>query len=206
MNYKPLEYIYKHHSKDSYTFLLLHGTGGDENDLLGLPKYFIDNINVLSVRGNVSENGMPRFFKRLSMGVFDEADVIFRTHELVNFLKDVSAKEGFDEKKIIALGYSNGANIAGSLLLLYPEFLAGAIMYRPMQPFKNVEAVIAQKHIPVFMSNGNYDPTINTANTTKYVELLKGFGFHVEDHHLPTSHGLTDDDIRLSVEWFKKNF
>ena len=206
MNYQPLKYIYQHASEDAYTMLLLHGTGGDENDLLSLPKHFSNKVNVLSVRGNVSENGMPRFFKRLDMGVFDEADVIFRTHELKNFLDQVAVKEAFDINKIIALGYSNGANIAGSILLLYPNFLAGAVLYRPMLPIQNPEAVVAQKHTPVFTSNGSYDPTINIADTKKYIDLLKGFGFNVEDHYLSTSHGLTGDDLKLSVEWFKKFF
>ena len=161
---------------------------------------------MLSVRGNVSENGMPRFFKRQAMGVFDELDVIFRTHELVNFLKDASAKEAFDINKIIALGYSNGANIAGSNLLLYPDLLAGAILFRPMQPLQKPEATITQKHNPVFMSNGNYDPTIKVTDTKKYIDLLKSLSFNVEHHHLSASHGLTAEDVGLSVEWFKKNY
>src|SRR6476620_276752 len=134
MDFQPLKYIYQPSEKNgAYTLLLLHGTGGDEHDLVPLAKHFGTDMNVLSLRGNVSEHGMPRFFKRLGMGIFDEKDLEFRTHEMAAFIRQLSEKEGFDLNKIIALGYSNGANIAGSLLLLYPGFLSGAILYRPMQ-------------------------------------------------------------------------
>src|SRR5688572_7612750 len=105
MEHKPLKYIYrKGGGTSSPTLLLLHGTGGDENDLLQLAGFFPAGLNILSLRGNVSENGMPRFFKRIAMGVFDEDDLRFRTHELVSFVNELAVKEGFDGKKIIALG------------------------------------------------------------------------------------------------------
>jgi phospholipase/carboxylesterase len=208
MNYSELKYIYNPaENKAGHTLLLLHGTGGDENDLLPIAKYFGDNFNVLSLRGNVSEGGMPRFFRRLGMGIFDEKDLAFRTDEMVHFIKELAVKEKFDANKIIALGYSNGANIAGSTLLQYPDFLAGAILYRPMQPFKEIPATaINTKKTPVFMSNGVSDPTIDPAATARYVDALNHAGFDVAAHNLQTSHGLTQQDIQLSVEWFGKHF
>jgi phospholipase/carboxylesterase len=208
MNYQPLKYIYQSSGNaTANTILLLHGTGGDENDLLPLAKHFGTSHNVLSLRGNVSESGMPRFFKRLGMGIFDEKDVEFRTHEMVSFIKELALKEGFDPNKIIALGYSNGANIAGSTLLLYPNFLAGAILYRPMQPFKNVDFEVANtNNTPVFMTNGVADPTVNSADTALYVDLLKKSGFNVANFNLQTSHNLTQQDVKLSVEWYNKHF
>jgi phospholipase/carboxylesterase len=208
MNYSELKYIYQPaQNKAENTLLLLHGTGGDENDLLPIAKYFGDNFNILSLRGNVSEGGMPRFFRRLGMGIFDEKDLAFRTDEMVHFIKELAVKEKFDANKIIALGYSNGANIAGSTLLQYPDFLAGAILYRPMQPFKEIPATaINTKKTPVFMSNGASDPTIDPAATVRYVNVLKQAGFDVADHNLQASHGLTQQDIQLSVDWFKKHF
>src|SRR5680860_678901 len=120
MEFKPLNYIYiPSDTISDYTFLLLHGTGGNENDLVPLVDDFGGGVNILSLRGNVLENGMPRFFKRLEMGVFDEADLEFRTRELVHFVREIAVKEGFDIMKLIAIGYSNGANIAGSTLALY---------------------------------------------------------------------------------------
>ena len=208
MNYQPLKYIYQPSGiPDAYTLLLLHGTVGDENDLLPFANHFGDGINILSLRGNVSEAGMPRFFRRLGMGVFDEKDLKFRTEEMVAFIKQIAEQEKFNVEKVIALGYSNGANIAGSALLLYPDFFAGAILYRPMQPYKVVDENIKNNnHTPIFMSNGQADPTIDPADTQKLIATLKDAGFDVTNHSLPIGHQLARHDIQLSVQWYNKNF
>lgn len=207
MEFQPLKYIY-HSSgnQDAYTLLLLHGTGGDENDLWPVAKNFGKDINVLSLRGNVSEGGMPRFFKRLGMGVFDEQDLTFRTHEMVAFIKELAQKEGFDPQKVVALGYSNGANIIGSTLVLYPDFFAGVIMYRPMQPFRNPGIFHTTKSVPVFASNGKADPTINPGATVPYINMLNEAGFLVTHFNLDSGHNLTQEDLKLSVDWFHTNF
>jgi len=116
------------------TLLLLHGTGGTEHDLLPIAEIIDPNASVLSVRGNVSENGMPRFFKRLAEGVFDEKDLIFRTKELYDFLDEAAEKYALDRANMYAIGYSNGANIAASLLFHYKDVLKGAILHHPMVP------------------------------------------------------------------------
>lgn len=206
MNFQPLKYIYQSSGiKDAYTLLLLHGTGGDEHDLLPIAKQFGNPINVLSLRGNVSEHGMPRFFKRLGMSIFDEKDLEFRTEEMISFIKELAVTEGFDSTKIIALGYSNGANIAGSSLALSPGFLAGAILYRPMLPFKNMPEVSIE-NIPVFVSNGMQDPTIPFIDTANLVQWLQDSGYMVTQQMLPGGHQLTQEDIVMSVDWFNKNF
>ncbi len=117
------------------TLLLLHGTGGSEDDLIPLGHTIYPNANLLSPRGKVLEHGMPRFFRRLAEGVFDMEDLKFRTAELAKFVYDVSIKYSFDLSKTIAVGFSNGANIATSLLLLEPPVIAGAALFRPMVPF-----------------------------------------------------------------------
>lgn len=208
MEFQPLTYIYKASGQPgAYTLLLLHGTGGDENDLLPLAENFGDKLNLLSVRGNVSENGMPRFFKRLGMGVFDEQDLDFRTDELVAFVKAAAVEKGFDSTKVIALGYSNGANIAGAALVKYPSFLAGAILYRPMQPFKEITIpAVKTNNVPVFFSSGKADPTIQPLATPKYVDTLKQLGYYVDFHNLPTGHNLSREDLELSIEWFANHF
>jgi phospholipase/carboxylesterase len=209
MNYQPLKYIYKAaaDAATANTLLLLHGTGGDENDLLPIARKFGEELNILSLRGNVSESGMPRFFKRIRMGVFDEEDLVFRTNEMVAFIRELSIREGFDVDKIIALGYSNGANIAGSTLILHPDFLAGAILYRSMQPFKIIGAGLkTSKQVPVFMSNGDTDPNVRPAATKEYVQTLKNAGFVVTHHSLAAGHGLTHEDLELSVKWYKTNY
>lgn len=207
MDFKPLAYIYKDSGNpEAFTLLLLHGTGGDENDLLPLSKEFGSGFNILSLRGNVSENGVPRFFKRLGMGIFDEEDLAFRTHEMIAFLEKIAVEKGFDVQKLVALGYSNGANIAGSALVLRPDFLAGAILFRPMKPFKNEIPNGASKQVPVFFSSGKFDPTVNPLETEKYVALLKNAGFNVSDYEINASHNLTQDDLELSVKWFHDHF
>lgn len=207
MDFQPLKYIYKASgTPGAYTLLLLHGTGGNETDLLPLVQNFGNQYNILSVRGNVSENGMPRFFKRLGMGVFDEQDLAFRTDELIEFLINIAPKENFDLKKIIALGYSNGANIAGAILVKYPDFLAGAILYRPMQPFKQIEPANTKSRKPIFFSSGKHDPTVNSADTEAYAGLLERMGYQVAFHHFNTGHNLTNDDVELAEQWLQINF
>jgi phospholipase/carboxylesterase len=207
MNYQPLKYIYKASGNpEAYTLLLLHGTGGDEHDLLGLGERFGADLNLLSLRGNVSEHGMPRFFKRLGMGIFDEQDLSFRTDELVAFLESLAIQEGFDPSKVIALGYSNGANIAGGILLKYPDVLAGAILFRPMPPFKSLPESTTTINAPVFMSSGNMDQTVDPNSTKLYVAALDKAGFKVNDVSLPAGHNLTNEDVDLAVDWFKASF
>jgi len=207
MDFTPLKYIYKPTGNpEAYTLLLLHGTGGDEADLIPLAENFGNSYNILSLRGNVSENGMPRFFKRLGMGIFDEDDLRFRTDEMVAFIKNLAEKEGFNPNKIIALGYSNGANIAGATLVQHLDFLAGAILYRPMQPFKGIGTEGTTKQVPVFFSSGKLDPTVNANATTIYLKNLEELGFNVAFYDLPTSHNLTQQDVVLSAEWLAKNF
>jgi len=207
MNFQPLEYIYKSSGNaEAYTLLLLHGTGGDEKDLIPLSKEFGTDFNVLSLRGNVSENGMPRFFKRLGMGIFDEEDLEFRTNEMAFFLEEIAVEKGFDIKKIVALGYSNGANIAGSLLVLQSDFLAGAILFRPMNPFKDKIPAALNREVPIFLSSGKFDPTVNPEATEKYISMLKNAGFKVSHPEINAGHNLTQDDLELSVGWFKDNF
>jgi phospholipase/carboxylesterase len=205
MKYQPLKYIYRPSGNPgAYTILLLHGTGGNEQDLIPIGERFGAEVNLLSVRGNVLEHGMPRFFKRLGMGVFDEQDLEFRTAELVAFLEDIAAEEQFDLHKIIALGYSNGANIAGALLDRNPDFLAGAVLFRPMQPFKALGVLKPSRETPVFMSNGLYDPTIEPAAAQSYPATLKSKGFKVTVLNLPVGHNLTQDDIEGALQWFNQ--
>ena len=136
---------------------MLHGTGGNELDLLPLAGMIDDEANVLSVRGNVLENGMPRFFRRLAEGVFDEEDLIFRTKELNEFLDEAAEKYGFDRDNMIAIGYSNGANIAASLLFHYQNALKGAILHHPMVPRRGIELPdLTGKS--VFIAAGTNDP------------------------------------------------
>lgn len=205
MEFQPLKYIYEPAGNpDAKTLLLLHGTGGDENDLLPLAKSFGTGFNILSLRGNVSENGMPRFFKRLGMGIFDEKDLEFRTDEMVDFIEKLAVEKGFDVKGIIALGYSNGANIAGATLVLHPNFLAGAILFRPMQPFVNLASFKNNSNVPVFFSSGKFDGTVDPEKTMQYLKSLQYGGFAVSYHEINTGHNLVQEDVDLAVKWFQE--
>lgn len=207
MEFQPLHYIYKpSKSAQAATLLLLHGTGGNEHDLLPIAESLGKDFNILSLRGNVLENGMPRFFRRLGMGIFDEKDLAFRTREMIAFITEISKKEGFDLSRIIALGYSNGANIAGASLFLEPDFLAGAILFRPMLPFQDRLPLVAKNNVPVFLSSGKNDPTVAPKATEEYLALLKQAGFEAAHFELNTSHNLTQQDLDLAAEWLDKHF
>ena len=207
MPYQPLTYLYQPGVPGRPLLLLLHGTGGDERDLLPVAARLSPGSAVLSVRGNVSEHGMPRFFRRLGMGVFDEADVAFRTHELAHFLRELSNAEGFDLRQVVAVGYSNGANIAGSLLLLYPDLLGGAVLWRPMQPLtKEVPVNPAQAPTPVLFVPGAQDPTVDRAASDHYAALLASRGFDLTPQTVAAGHNLTQTDLDLATAWLQKHF
>ncbi|WP_375416906.1 alpha/beta hydrolase [uncultured Hymenobacter sp.] len=208
MSYKPLTYIYQAAGPPTApTLLLLHGTGGDERDLLPLAPRLAPGFNVLSVRGNVLEGRMPRFFARLGVGVFDEKDLVFRTHELAHFLREISQTEKFDVQRIVVVGYSNGANIAGGLLLLHPELLAGAVLWRPMQPLTNdVPPAPAPASAPVLLMPGAHDPTVQPSATNQYAALLTNRGFQLSRHDVPAGHDLTQTDVETATAWLQREF
>jgi phospholipase/carboxylesterase len=183
------------------TLLMLHGTGGNELDLLPLAGMIDDEASVLSVRGNVSENGMPRFFKRLAEGVFDEEDLIFRTKELNEFLNEAAEKYGFDRDNVIAVGYSNGANIAASLLFHYENALKGAILHHPMVPRRGIE-LPDLTGTPVFIAAGTNDPICPPSESEELKSLLEKAGGYVELHWENRGHQLTREEVEAAAQWY----
>ncbi|MGU3383823.1 alpha/beta hydrolase [Methylobacterium sp. D53M] len=180
--------------------LLLHGTGGDENDLLPLGRTVAPEAALLAPRGAVSENGMPRFFRRLAEGVFDEADLSRRTGDLAAFVAAARTRYGLGAP--VALGFSNGANIAASLLLLRPESLAGAVLIRPMVPLAEPPtADLAGR--PVLILSGAMDPIVPAENARRLAQQLTAAGARVEHRILPTGHGLSQADIGLALNWLR---
>ncbi|WML53248.1 alpha/beta hydrolase [Neobacillus sp. PS3-12] len=185
------------------TFLLLHGTGGNELDLLPLAGRMDDEASVLSVRGNVLENGMPRFFRRLAEGVFDIEDLIFRTKELNEFLDEAAEKYGFDRNNIIAIGYSNGANIAASLLFHYQNALKGAILHHPMVPRKGIDLPdLSGKN--VFIAAGTNDPICSPMESAELESLLKNANAKVEIHWENRGHQLTMEEVKAAANWYQE--
>lgn len=185
------------------TLLLLHGTGGAETDLLDLGRRVAPDANLLGVRGQVLEQGMPRFFRRLAEGVFDEADLRRRTGDLADWLPSAAARHGFDPAKIIALGYSNGANIAGALLLLRPGALSGAILLRPMTPLVP-EPLPDLSGVPVLIAAGAHDPLPPPGETERLAALLRQSGASVTVSVQPAGHNLTPGDARAAQDWMAR--
>lgn len=187
------------------TILALHGTGGDENDLLPLVKMLHPTANVLSPRGKVIENGMPRFFKRLAMGVFDLEDLEARSRDLIDFVDTASADHGFDRTKVVAAGYSNGANIAGAMLLLDPNAFAGAALFHAMKPF-DPEGTPDLTGRPVFLSGGRMDPMIPAEQTEALGQMLASAGAAMTMYWGPGGHELTNPEVEAARQWFTSTF
>ncbi|MDC6269485.1 alpha/beta hydrolase [Lysinibacillus fusiformis] len=193
--------FYKGTDEAKPTLLLLHGTGGNEESLIGLAKEIDDTANILSVRGNVLEHGMPRFFRRLAEGVFDMEDLIIRTKELNEFLNEASQQYGFDRQRIVAIGYSNGANIAASLLFHYEDVLAGAILHHPMVPRRGIE-LPKLSAIPVFIGAGTNDPMCTAQESEDLEALLSSAGATVTTNWFDFGHQLTIPEVHAAKEWY----
>src|SRR5437588_13025312 len=186
--------------KSERTLLLLHGTGGNERDLIPLGHDLDPNASLLSPRGKVLENGMPRFFRRLAEGVFDLEDLQKRTHELADFVVSAAEHDKIDIKHIVAVGYSNGANIAASMLLLRPEILSAAILFRAMVPLVP-ETMPSLNSKRIWIGAGAHDRIVPASNTKELAELLRSAGADVTIRFFQSGHELTTGDVDLAREW-----
>ncbi len=185
------------------TLLLLHGTGGNEHDLLSLGRNLDPEASLLSPRGKVLENGLPRFFRRLAEGIFDEEDLIRRTGELADFVSEAAVSYSIDSENIQAVGYSNGANIAASLLLLRPGVLAGAALLRAMVPL--IPDVLPKLNgTPVLLLSGRHDPVVPEENARRLASLLTDAGATVALHFENAGHQLTEDTFEATRRWLAR--
>ena len=185
------------------TLLLLHGTGGDQNDMLPLGG-LSPGAALLSPRGKVLENGMPRFFRRLAEGVFDVEDVKVRAGELADFVTAAAAHYRFDPTRVIVMGFSNGANIASAVLLLRPGVLKGAILFRAMVPLAPEASPAAPlSSTRVLISNGRIDPLVLPEETDRLARLLRQQGADVEVHWQPAGHQLMPSDFAVAKTWLQ---
>lgn len=187
---------------DAPTLLLLHGTGGNEHDLLDVGRALAPQAALLSPRGRVLENGMPRFFRRLREGVFDLDDLRRQTDALAGFVHEASETYTFDPQRVIAVGYSNGANIAASMLLLRPSVLAGAVLFHAMVPIIPDE-LPKLAGIPVFLGAGRLDTMIKPAQTAQLSTLLLQAGASVDVHWEPGGHTLTQAEVEAAAGWLE---
>jgi phospholipase/carboxylesterase len=178
--------------------LLLHGTGGNEDDLLPLGRMIAPGSALLSPRGKVLEGGMPRFFRRLAEGVFDEADLRRRAADLADFIAEARAAYGLAAP--VAVGFSNGANMAAAVLMLRPETLAGAALLRAMPPLTELPAAdLAGK--PVLILSGTDDPIVPAAGAVRLAGTLRDAGAAVDHRTLPAGHGLSQADVTITKAW-----
>ncbi|WP_047866589.1 alpha/beta hydrolase [Rubrobacter aplysinae] len=182
------------------TLLVLHGTGADENDLIPLGQRLLPGAAILSPRGKVLEGGAPRFFRRMAEGVFDVEDLHARTRELAEFVERSSEHYGFDQKKIVAVGYSNGANIAGSLMLSFPGMLRAAVLLRAMVPFEP-EPAPDLAGTPVFIASATADQMIPTDHAERLGGMLTEAGAEVDQRWRRAGHGLTAPEVEEAREW-----
>jgi predicted esterase len=188
---------------DAPTLLLLHGTGGTEEDLLPLGSMLAPGAALLSPRGKVLEGRMPRFFRRLAEGVFDVEDLVARTHELAAFVEGATAAYGLDPSRVVALGFSNGANIGASLLLLHPGLLRGAVLLRPMVPLEPSPPPDLTG-TSVLLAAGRDDPLVAPEDTERLAALLQSAGADVAQSWSPGGHGLVPHDIETARSWLRE--
>ena len=200
----PLSYLHRFEPNTKAgapPVLLLHGTGGNEDDLLPLGRQLVPGSALLSPRGDVSEHGMPRFFRRFAEGVFDLDDVACRTNALADFITAAGTKYGFEPSQLTAFGYSNGANIAASLLLLRPEVLARAVLLRPMVVLEPARLPdLSGRHISLL--SGRHDPIVPVDHPPRLAAQFRRAGARVDLHWLEDGHQLTEADLALAARFF----
>ena len=196
-----MKHIFKKGENDR-TLILFHGTGGSEKDLIPIAEMIDPKANILSVRGDVLENGMPRFFKRISEGVFDEEDLIERTHHLKAFIDEAIQTYNFNINKAIGFGYSNGANIIGSLLFHYPDLIKYAILSHPMVPFKDMKPTgLDDTHI--FIGAGYEDPLIDIDETKTLINLFKNANANVKEVFTDYGHRFSEPELKGIINWYQ---
>lgn len=188
---------------EAVTMLLLHGTGGDERDLLPLGTQLWPGAALLGVRGKVLENGMPRFFRRFAEGVFDVEDLKARTDELAQFIDAAAEQYHFNKRHILVVGYSNGANIAASLMLLHPHYLSAAVLFRATLPF-TPDLVRDFSQLSVFIAAGMRDPIVPRDQTEQLAAILESGGADVSMFWHQGRHELGDDDVAAAKAWLSK--
>ncbi|KGX87893.1 alpha/beta hydrolase [Pontibacillus litoralis] len=199
-----MQHLFIKGDKNAPILLLLHGTGGDERDLLPIAQTIDEQASVLSVRGNVLENGMARFFKRLREGVFDEEDLNLRTKELAAFLDQAAEQYAFDRNNVIAVGYSNGANMAGSLLFHYESVFKAAVLFHPMVPIRGLQ-MPNMSQLRVFIGAGENDPICLPTETKELTSMLTSQGADVTTYWERNGHRLTNQEVDAAKEWYNQH-
>jgi phospholipase/carboxylesterase len=195
-----LEHKYVEGSPDAPLLLLLHGTGGSPDDLLGLARELSPDSAVLAPAGPVTEYGAARWFRRLAEGVFDHEDVVKRAHQLADFVVEAREKYGLGDRRLVAVGFSNGANIAAAVALLRPEVVREAALFAAMSPVPDPPDLDLSAS-RVFLANGERDPMAPLASTEELIGLLRERGADVVTQRHPGGHQITPDGVRAATKW-----
>lgn len=185
------------------TLVLFHGTGGNEEDLIPLAKMIDPDASILSIRGNVSENGMNRFFRRVSEGIFDEVDIRFRADEILTFIEGAVHEYGLDRGNLVSMGYSNGANIIAAMHYLYGDVFTKSMLFHPMVPFKNPNKTDLS-HSRFFIGAGENDPIVPMENTLELERFLHYSGAEVTMKRYMKGHNLTLEEVNDAKVWYSK--
>lgn len=185
------------------TLLMLHGTGGDENELLPVAKQIDAHANVLCVRGNISEYGMPRFYKRKSINIFDVESLVDETHNLCDFVRESGHTYKFDCKKVVAIGYASGANIAISVLFHYEQAFHKAILFHPMVPLRDVDLPNLQG-TKVFIGAGRNDKMMPNHEVEELTQMLESANANVEVFWTDYGHQLSREEISAAKSWYEE--
>lgn len=188
--------------KENKTLILLHGTGGDERSLLDIGRFLMSDSNILSIKGNVDENGMTRFFKRKAFGIFDEEDLVFRTQELYDFLKESAQKYNFNLQEAIGYGYSNGANILGNMLIQIPNSIKTAILAHPMVPRRGIDLPDLQG-VRVMITAGENDPIAPMSESRELERMLLHAGATVSMYLGQKEHSISREELQVVKNWLK---
>lgn len=186
--------------RSSTSLILLHGTGGSEKDLVPLGTRLAPHAALLSPRGKINENGMARYFRRIKEGVFDPEDLRYRSHELAGFILEASKVYGFSMDQAYAVGYSNGANIATSMMLIYPRLFGAAVLFRPMLPFES-EVLPDFQGLPILISAGINDPIVPMDDVEQLAAMFSAAKAHVTVHWQDGEHSLTEVEILEAERW-----
>jgi phospholipase/carboxylesterase len=196
-------HIFEKGKKDN-TLLLLHGTGGNEHDLLSIGKLIDPQANILSIRGSILEYGTPRFYKRKSMTTFDYESLVEETHNLRDFIDDCSRKYKFDRSKVVVIGYSNGANIAASILFHYEKAFQKAILFHPMVPIRNLELANLNQ-TKIFIGSGHYDQMMPQHEVQELTQMFQSANAIVEVFWTDYGHQLSKEEVLAAKSWYEGN-
>lgn len=197
------KYIPSKDPSNRNTLLLLHGTGGNESSLIPISEIILPDAAVISPRGNVVENGMPRFFRRISEGVFDLEDLKLRTQELASFIKATAKTYKIESNDIVAVGYSNGANIASSVILTYPDLISQAVLYHPMIPFAPTSPPDLTD-TKILITAGTNDPIVSSNGTNDLKVMFESCGADVDIYWHDMGHNLTDEELNITRKFLSE--